>query len=330
VEYVWLALEGQEFLRFAACESSDAVADFARAFGTSGLAWMIPNLLPSSPGSSFEVPLVAAVAREHLSVLHTPKRGMFTGDTVDSVRDLYREAQLLRAVVDAYELATGTPARLGAAVRKWKACLTEDGGTSDPGRVGETMVLGPLVRAGLRLRREGNGCRFLPISGANFGTPPPVAQPQPRGLLFTRAGLWAFVAAVIDPVQALVRPTVRGTATGISQGSDLGDGGSTTLAVLYLEALDAFAARKPVRRCAWERCLGAPGRPHLFWFRSNLIGERKGDGWTWKPFKAPRQRRRGEDYCSPQCASAATTARSLSKEPRKRSIADADRRRARR
>jgi hypothetical protein len=115
------------------------------------------------------------------------------------------------------------------------------------------------------------------------------------------------VAEVLSPVLALVGRRLE-ERDGDLRISDVLESRPSMLTIMCLQAAEAFAANGSILECRFAGCAGAPDRPRWFLFKTKLTGTPQGDLWEWKKRTATRDRRRGDDYCSPECASAASTA----------------------
>jgi hypothetical protein len=317
IEYRKEPLEGQEFLRLAGCITSDRAEAFVRAYGNTGLVSVVEQWIPpAGPGGWKDVDLLLALA--------PATAGSNAQRWEDAIPDVVRQALLMRAVVDAYRLA-GQPRKLGARVRSWE----KRGWTN----LEEEPVLGPLARAGIGFdpRREERGRRRRLLF---FRFPPDVVftwksrlsllggpHPQPRGLFLTTEGLMRFVGGVLQPAVELVARSVIVREGRLELVSHLGFQ-PAMVTVCHLQAAEAFARRAEIHECGWARCPGAPERQGLFLFKTQRTGTREGGEWAWKDSPSQRQRYRGDDYCSRECASAAS---SHQQRQRNREWSDTDR-----
>lgn len=291
--------EGQEFLRFAACTTTEQVWRFCHAFGPSGLDEVLGLMyhdlerLPldvMSDRGLYDEPtllLVAGIRDSEKITEHDPARPS------EEYVNLPCVAPLFAALVEAYRLAQ-SPQLLTRIRRRLARSGVE-------GRPTDNRLL-PLVehleRAGFTVEWVGS----LYVSGETnvFRTEIEVQIP------LTPRGLNDFVAEELNPVLLAASPRLTSAGERFLMRS-VSSRVQGFLPQLAVQAAEAFAQGRHVRTCCWERCAGAPERPHLFLFRTRLTGGTADDGvWTWKD--RPRDRRpRGEEYCSPECANAASS-----------------------
>ncbi len=287
-------LEGQEFLRFAACESPDDLADFCRAFGD-GAVWSTAKAIRRNG----DAPLVLALCSQTAAALR-----YMDGDPQDAyapIGDLWRLSRLMRAVVHAYEASTD-PKKLASQARR----LPDDPLKFDPKSVIGRPFLEPLADAGLTLWRDAGTVAFaFPRRlGGVLRPHRRLSDPRTGKPGISRASLLGFIAETLNPVLRLVHSRAVIGDRGLLNVHEVEAG--RLLPILFVQAAVTFEAQLVVKACKWARCLGAPRRASLFLFRSNLAGDPVDGGWRWRP--ARQGRPRGQDYCSPQCATAASSA----------------------
>ena len=325
-------LEGQEFLRLAACRTVDDAADYIRAFGDTGFGAAVRLVAPPASGPP-TIPLLVCIAPQSLAALSRYDKWAMHFEYVE---DWYRFAGLMRATVDAYRIATDSAYRRTARAR-WRRLFEGPRRHISRQSDGESPIVGGLLQSGFQVRAVSTRRRrfqliFPPASAAlaaSLGVPRTRLRPSPDQIVVDTPGdLLQFVAAVLSPGVGLA---ARGVVVRDKQlHVETTAMGAEALVALHLEAAEAFAARAKVHDCAWHRCPGAPGRQRLFLFASHRTGERAGETWRWRDQSKDRARRRTGMYCSRPCASAAATEASRkARVGQPRSTADKDRRRAR-
>jgi hypothetical protein len=332
----WAAepLEGQEFLRLAACRTVAQAADFIRGFGDLGLSAACEALMSPSGGATTRVPLLPCVAVQWLS--GRDQLGANAAN-LEYPEDIQRFAGLLRAAVDAYRVAS-EPSYSRRARLRWGPLFTQGHRRISLASDADTPVVGGLLQAGFRIQARAAVRRSFRLSfppaqellARTLDTTAVRLRPSPEDVVIeSPTHLLAFVAELLGPGVSLARRHVAVVGRHLDVGTTAA--GADGLVVLHLEAAEAFSAQAAIHECAWHRCPGAPQRQSMFLFRSQRVGERDGDSWSWLRTGPNRERRRTGIYCSRLCASAAAThASRTSRRGRARSVADADRRRARR
>jgi hypothetical protein len=314
-------LEGQEFLRFAGCTTEEQVAGFVRGFGTSGLPLMWKKKALEQRAASLELSPSLAVARQTAEMwpvsdlLELPSsRHSDPHRHSDPLEDLVREANVLRGLVDAYEI-TSKPAGIGSRVRVWRNVLQ----SQDPARVLNLPLIGPLARAGLSLdwddKRE---CMsFKPRSLTTADGMHRFPRVMPSFIQPSREGLLLFIRTAMNPVVGLTKRGLELRGGQLLIVNEVPEA-RAMLPIMYLQAAVAFAERREIHECGWTKCKGPPSVQGQFLFKTRMVGDPEGDGWSWRSIEPP-QRLRADDYCSPRCASAASSAAAASKRKRTQS-----------
>jgi hypothetical protein len=295
------------------------VANFVRAFGNSGI-WATTERIqwtpaePLLPGRALAVAVAAQTADASRSLASYKEQG---GDSTfrpspfdEPLEDLLSEARVMRALVDAYQLAS-SPSEL-ASLRRSLGKQRSHGG-----RPFEGSLVSPLRKAGLEVeflpRRVAAGIGFRLVGGgaadmimlrSSSGHP----SVDAGGVALRPQSLMNLIALVAGPILRAAVVTITGVE---NERPAIGTGLAFTpamLPTLYLQAMTAFGAGRAIYRCQWRGCKGAPGRAPLFLFRTRLTGEPDGDRWVWRKPRGTRQRKRAEMYCSQECANASSSA----------------------
>lgn len=299
--------EGQEFLRFAGCRSPEQMNRFLLAFGSSSydvsLLGVNDYAEVTDPGDVQSTVLFrltaeqlweAARQRGHPAPVNPVDAIVYAG-VPDSqvIDDLVRTANLLQAIVDAYRLSNSTDD-----AAKWRRKVKR-------GKDLESLpVTGPLLAAGIAVEGEYGVLADRLINPTDpeedWGFMPPT-------LALSNAGLRRFVAEQMTPVLSLSPQRLEDGPDGLNLVFGPSPRLSGFIPKLFAQAAVAFAEGRTIRSCQWERCPGPPERPGQFIFRTRLTGAERDGQWTWKDM--PQERRnRGQDYCSPECAHAASEA----------------------